>query len=231
MSAQLSPQIVAQAADWFWRFRAGGVSGSECDEFLRWIRQSPQHVGSCICTFCSASSVTSSHYPMEWSLPSSDIAHQISHDASFPKRANIYQCINGKTRAFPFHDGARQAGRRSGTPLASYCQCAAAYADWLLPSRHTIFLVLSHAAGIRYAASLRPQIAFRKKMYSSLEQLQADLDAWISLYNHERTHQGKMCCGRTPMATFEDGKQICREKMMRNLIWQTGPAGNCQIGS
>jgi hypothetical protein len=29
---------------------------------------------------------------------------------------------------------------------------------------------------------------------------------------HERTHQGKMCCGRTPMATFEDGKRICREK-------------------
>lgn len=56
--------------------------------------------------------------------------------------------------------------------------------------------------------------AFRKKIYSSLEELQADLDAWISLNNHERTHQGKMCCGRTPMATFEDGKQICREKMI-----------------
>jgi transposase-like protein len=44
--------------------------------------------------------------------------------------------------------------------------------------------------------------------------LQADLDAWISSYNHERTHQGKMCCGRTPMATFEDGKEICREKLI-----------------
>jgi transposase InsO family protein len=56
------------------------------------------------------------------------------------------------------------------------------------------------------------QVAFRKKIYATLEQLQADLDVWISSYNHERTHQGKMCCGRTPMATFEDGKQICREK-------------------
>lgn len=56
------------------------------------------------------------------------------------------------------------------------------------------------------------QVAFRKKIYSTLEELQADLDAWISSYNHERTHQGKMCCGRTPMATFEDGKRICREK-------------------
>jgi transposase InsO family protein len=56
------------------------------------------------------------------------------------------------------------------------------------------------------------QVAFRKKIYDSLEGLQADLDAWIGSYNHERTHQGKICCGRTPMATFEDGKRICREK-------------------
>ena len=56
------------------------------------------------------------------------------------------------------------------------------------------------------------QIAFRKRIYATLEELQADLDAWIASFNHERTHQGKMCCGRTPMATFEDGKQICREK-------------------
>jgi transposase InsO family protein len=56
------------------------------------------------------------------------------------------------------------------------------------------------------------QVAFRKKIYATLEELQQDLDAWIAEYNHERTHQGKMCCGRTPMATFEDGKRICREK-------------------
>ena len=28
------------------------------------------------------------------------------------------------------------------------------------------------------------------------EALQADLDQWIDFYNTERTHQGKMCCGR-----------------------------------
>jgi transposase InsO family protein len=56
------------------------------------------------------------------------------------------------------------------------------------------------------------QVAFRKKIYSTLEALQEDLDAWIASYNHDRTHQGKMCCGRTPMATFEDGKRICLEK-------------------
>lgn len=58
------------------------------------------------------------------------------------------------------------------------------------------------------------QVAFRKKIYATLDELQLDLDAWIDSYNHERTHQGKMCCGRTPMATFEDGKQICREKSL-----------------
>jgi transposase InsO family protein len=56
------------------------------------------------------------------------------------------------------------------------------------------------------------QVAFRKKIYGTMEELQADLDVWTYSYNHERTHQGKVCCGRTPMATFEDGKEICREK-------------------
>jgi hypothetical protein len=58
------------------------------------------------------------------------------------------------------------------------------------------------------------QVAFRKKIYATIEELQVDLDAWIDSYNHQRTHQGKMCCGRTPMATFEDGKRICREKSL-----------------
>jgi transposase InsO family protein len=58
------------------------------------------------------------------------------------------------------------------------------------------------------------QVAFRKKIYRTLEELQVDLDVWIGSYNDERTHQGKVCCGRTPMATFEDGKGICREKLI-----------------
>jgi hypothetical protein len=58
------------------------------------------------------------------------------------------------------------------------------------------------------------QIAFRKKIYATLEELQAGLDAWLVAYNHERTHQGKMCCGRTPIETFEDGKRISAEKSL-----------------
>ncbi|MBT6638580.1 MAG: IS481 family transposase [Candidatus Thioglobus sp.] len=56
------------------------------------------------------------------------------------------------------------------------------------------------------------QITFRKKLYSTMEALQKDLDDWIKSYNNDRTHQGKMCCGRTPMETLLDGKSIWAEK-------------------
>lgn len=58
------------------------------------------------------------------------------------------------------------------------------------------------------------QVTFRKKVYSDIESLQEDLDIWLDYYNNERTHQGKMCCGRTPMDTLEDGKNSCQEKMI-----------------
>mgnify|MGYP001017982149 CR=1 FL=1 len=58
------------------------------------------------------------------------------------------------------------------------------------------------------------QITFRKKLYTNLEMLQADLDAWLLYYNYDRTHQGKMCCGRTPIATLEDSKTIWKEKLI-----------------
>ncbi len=56
------------------------------------------------------------------------------------------------------------------------------------------------------------QVTLRKKVYDDLDSLQADLDAWLVKYNTERTHQGKMCCGRTPIETLLDGKQIWQEK-------------------
>lgn len=57
------------------------------------------------------------------------------------------------------------------------------------------------------------QVVFRKKIYERLDELQKDLDDWLYFYNHQRTHQGKMCCGRTPMQTFLDGKKIWQEKV------------------
>lgn len=51
----------------------------------------------------------------------------------------------------------------------------------------------------------------------TIEELQTDLDAWIEYYNRDRTHQGKMCCGRTPIDTFNDGKTAVNEKMLDTL--------------
>lgn len=61
------------------------------------------------------------------------------------------------------------------------------------------------------------QTAFRKKIYSTLEQLQSDLDTWITQYNVERPHSGKICCGRTPMQTFFDSLDLAKNKMLDNL--------------
>jgi transposase InsO family protein len=56
------------------------------------------------------------------------------------------------------------------------------------------------------------RVAFRKKIYSSLEELQQDLDHWLERYNNERTHQGKRCQGRTPMETFEENLDLARRR-------------------
>ena len=50
-----------------------------------------------------------------------------------------------------------------------------------------------------------------------IEELQKDLDDWIDYYNNERTHQGKMCCGRTPMETLLDVKTIWAEKNLAQI--------------
>ena len=51
-------------------------------------------------------------------------------------------------------------------------------------------------------------VAFRKKLYTTLEEMQTDLDEYMRRYNEERTNQGKRCKGRTPMETFEAGKPL-----------------------
>lgn len=58
------------------------------------------------------------------------------------------------------------------------------------------------------------QTAFRKKVYTTIEDLQNDLDDWIFKYNNERTHQGKICLGRTPMQTLLDGKEVWKQKRL-----------------
>ncbi len=55
-------------------------------------------------------------------------------------------------------------------------------------------------------------IAFRKKIYGSLDELQMDVDQWMFKYNEQRPHSGKHCYGKTPMQTFREARHIALEK-------------------
>lgn len=58
------------------------------------------------------------------------------------------------------------------------------------------------------------RVTFRKKIYTRIEELQTDLDAWLQEYNEERPHQGRWCYGKTPMQTFRDSVTLAQEKML-----------------
>jgi len=57
-------------------------------------------------------------------------------------------------------------------------------------------------------------VAFRKKIYSTIEDLQEDINKWLKEYNGERTHSGKYCYGKTPLQTFTEAKHIAQGKMI-----------------
>jgi transposase InsO family protein len=58
------------------------------------------------------------------------------------------------------------------------------------------------------------RVAFRKKVYAGIAELQADLDAWIAEYNELRSHQGRWCFGKTPMQTLLDALPLAKEKLI-----------------
>jgi transposase InsO family protein len=58
------------------------------------------------------------------------------------------------------------------------------------------------------------RVAFRKKVYRFIDELQADLDVWIHEYNESWPHQGRWCFGKTPMQTFLDAMPMTMEKMI-----------------
>lgn len=60
------------------------------------------------------------------------------------------------------------------------------------------------------------QSAFRKKIYRTIEELQADLDKWMYYYNNERTHSGKHCFGKTPIETLKLTIPLAKEKLLKN---------------
>ena len=60
----------------------------------------------------------------------------------------------------------------------------------------------------------RGHVAFRKKVYRSIDELQFDLDAWVRDYNEARPHQGRSCYGKAPMQTFLGAMPLTKEKMI-----------------
>jgi len=66
-------------------------------------------------------------------------------------------------------------------------------------------------------------IAFRKKMYDSIDSLQIDLDLWMEHYNNERPHSGRYCYGKTPMETFTDSIPLAKEKMLTEHFQPINP--------
>lgn len=50
-----------------------------------------------------------------------------------------------------------------------------------------------------------------------MDQIQADLDAFMDKYNRERTNQGRNCKGRTPEETFLEGIAL-----YQNLVHKGG---------
>jgi len=59
------------------------------------------------------------------------------------------------------------------------------------------------------------RVAFRKKLYRTIAELQSDLDAWIAEYNEQRSHQGRWCYGKTPMQTFVETLPVAKEKLIQ----------------
>src|SRR5215472_1017249 len=68
-------------------------------------------------------------------------------------------------------------------------------------------------------------IAFRKRLYSTLEDLQVDVEAWLQEYNEQRPHSGKYCFGKTPLQTFLDSKHLSDEKQLDRLPLKTSSDG------
>ena len=58
------------------------------------------------------------------------------------------------------------------------------------------------------------RVAFRKRIYETIEELQVDLDAWLKEYNEDRPHQGRWCYGKTPQQTFLDSVPLAKEKLI-----------------
>jgi transposase InsO family protein len=54
-------------------------------------------------------------------------------------------------------------------------------------------------------------VEFRRKAFTTLDEIQAALDVFMEHYNRQRSNQGKHCKGRTPEQTFLDGIELYKK--------------------
>jgi hypothetical protein len=71
------------------------------------------------------------------------------------------------------------------------------------------------------------KVAFRKKLYKSIEEIQINLEDFMQYYNNDRTNQGKHCQGRTPMQTFEDGRSLYQQYVFETQRRKKPPLKTC----
>ena len=73
------------------------------------------------------------------------------------------------------------------------------------------------------------QIAMMKKVYSSLSELQDDLDKFIYYYNFKRTNQGYRLKGKIPYQKFFDGKRKYTLPEPRQIVlFSIGKSRKCK---
>jgi transposase InsO family protein len=70
--------------------------------------------------------------------------------------------------------------------------------------------------------------AFRRKLYRSIEEIQADVDVWMESYNAERTHTGKYCYGKTPMRTFIESAKLAYDRQLDRMQPTSEPVVEAQ---
>jgi len=74
-------------------------------------------------------------------------------------------------------------------------------------------------------------VAFRKKVYRSINDLQEDLNSWLEYYNNERTHSGKHCYGKTPVQTYRDSINLAKEKLLEHQALSFGESTSESSGT
>ena len=63
-------------------------------------------------------------------------------------------------------------------------------------------------------------IAFRRKLCRSVEELQTDRDVWLAKYNEQQPHSGRYCYDKTPVQIFRETQHIAVDK----TISASGPS-------